>query len=261
MTVTSRTDGVVGHPDRHDAERGGAPTWWRDDASPARADDPSPAPGDPAASVVFDYDALSPELRAADVFGARSRRSRRAVVSSSLVRSDGGLPAVPAPASPPGGSDPAAMTAVVPPPPAPRPAPAEMTVMTAVVPSPAAPRPAPAEMTAMTAVVTAPTAAAPAGRRVGSSHLPLHLRQRRARLSVFVVLAVTAGLTVLALLTARSPAVPTPSSVSTAPAVSVTTGRRVGVGTAGLAPTIEPPPASLPGTAGLSGAANAAPAP
>ena len=188
------------------------PRRWRDDASPAACDDPSPARCDPAASAVFDYEAIAPELRAADVFAVRSRRSRRAVVSSSLVRSDGGLPPVPAPPSPPGAPEPAVIAAL-------------------------------------------------AGRRVGSSHLPLHLRQRRARLSVFVVLAVTAGLTVLALLTARSPAVPTTSSVSTAPVVSVTTGGRVGVDTAGLAPTIEPPPAAAPGTTGLSGAANGAPAP
>jgi hypothetical protein len=84
-------------------------------------------------------------------------------------------------------------------------------------------------------------AATPKGRRVGSSHLPLQLRQRRARLSVFVVLGVTAGLTVLALLTARTPAAPVTSSVPTTP-VSVATSPRVGVGTAGLAPSIEPPP-------------------
>src|SRR5579862_9322912 len=33
MTVTSRTDGVVGHPDRHDADGGGAHGWLREGAS------------------------------------------------------------------------------------------------------------------------------------------------------------------------------------------------------------------------------------
>jgi hypothetical protein len=234
MTVTSRTDGVVGHPDRHDAD-GGAPTWWRDDAPPARYDDPSPAPCEPPASGVFDYEVMSPELGVADVV---AHRSRRAVVTSIPIRPAGGLPAVPAASPSSSAPPPAGVTEPVP------------IAPPVAAPTAAAPSPVPTGLP----VPTAPPA--PAGRRVGSSHLPLHLRQRRARLSVFVVLAVTAGLTVLALLTARSPAVPTTSLVPSSPPVSVTIAGHVGVVTAGLAPSVEPPPA--PGGSAPAGPPGAA---
>ncbi|HEY2427931.1 MAG TPA: hypothetical protein VGI06_03295, partial [Acidimicrobiales bacterium] len=67
-------------------------------------------------------------------------------------------------------------------------------------------------------------------------------RQRTARAAVGAGLAMAAGLTVAALLTARTSSGPAGQTVNTPP-LTVAPGSGAGaVGTAGLAPSIEPPP-------------------
>jgi len=232
MTVTSRTDGVVEHPDRHGTDRVRASGWCRD-VTPANGRDADAAVDDDVEASTL-YDIASAELFdvSAELDDVEAAEPADRVAPRRSHVAPAGLPVTEAPAGLPV-ADPIACLS---------------RTRRPVVSSIPIRCPDPGSAAAGPGGAVPPV---PARRRVGSSHLPLHLRQRRARLSVFVVLAVTAGLTILALLTARSPAVPTTSVVPTSSPVSVSTGGRVGVGTAGLAPSIQPPPAAAPlGTSG-----------
>ena len=68
-------------------------------------------------------------------------------------------------------------------------------------------------------------------------------RQRRARLAVSLWLAVAAGLTVVAVVTAGSPGGSAPAAPATGN-VAVTSPA-VAVGAAGLSPSVQPPPAPV----------------